>query len=98
MLAVAQAYVRRPSLILVDEASFGLAPKMVDTIFDFLRRTTHMGAALLLVDQFVERALELADHVYVLNGGEVVFSGEPHGLDQERIMQQYLGTSQHSSP
>jgi branched-chain amino acid transport system ATP-binding protein len=93
MLAVAQAYVRQPTLILVDEASFGLAPKMVNTIFEFLQRATELGAALLLVDQFVERALELADHVYVLNGGEIVFSGAPQGLDQEQIMQQYLGTS-----
>jgi branched-chain amino acid transport system ATP-binding protein len=91
MLAMTQAYVRKPKLILVDEASFGLAPKVVDAIFDFLRRATESGSALLIVDQFVERALAMADHAYVLSGGEVVYSGPAASLSQDEIMSRYLG-------
>ena len=91
MLAVTQAYVRQPKLILVDEASFGLAPKIVEEIFEFLRRATEMGAALLLVDQFVERALEMAHFAYVLSGGEIVYAGTPSALSEGEIMSRYLG-------
>lgn len=93
MLAVTQAYVRQPKLILVDEASFGLAPKIVGEIFDFLSRATKMGAALLLVDQFVERALEMAHFVYVLSGGEIVYSGPPSALTKAELMSRYLGAT-----
>jgi branched-chain amino acid transport system ATP-binding protein len=93
MLAVTQAYVRQPKLILVDEASFGLAPKVVEAIFDFLRRATDTGSALLLVDQFVERALDMADFAYVLSGGEIVYSGPAASLSQDEIMSRYLGVT-----
>jgi branched-chain amino acid transport system ATP-binding protein len=91
MLAVTQAYVRQPTLIMVDEASFGLAPKIVDAIFGFLRRAIDGGAALLIVDQFVDRALAMADQAYVLSGGEIVYAGAASDLSQDEIVSRYLG-------
>ena len=91
MLAIARAYTSNPSLILVDEASLGLAPVVVDSIFAFLGRITAEGAALLIVDQFVARALALATSVYVLNRGEIVFSGTPRELEGDDVFQRYLG-------
>jgi branched-chain amino acid transport system ATP-binding protein len=91
MLAMAAAYVRDADLILVDEASLGLAPVIVDSIFGFLASLRTTGASLLIVDQFVHRALELADHAYVLNQGEIDFSGTPAELLAGDVFRRYLG-------
>jgi branched-chain amino acid transport system ATP-binding protein len=91
MLAMARAYARNPRLILVDEASLGLAPIVVDTIFEFLGQIAKEGAALLIVDQFVARAVALASHVYVMNRGEMVFSGTPGDLEGDDVFNRYLG-------
>ena len=91
MLALARAYVTEPRLILLDEVSMGLAPKIVDDIFAFIGLLAGTGASLLLVEQYVSRALELADHVYVLSRGRVVFSGPPSALDEENVLAGYLG-------
>jgi len=91
MLAMARAYVADPRLILVDEASLGLAPIVVDAIFDFLARITAAGCSLLIVDQFVARALAMASHAYVLNRGEIAFSGSPSELEDGDVFRQYLG-------
>ena len=77
MLALARAYVAGSKTVLLDEVSMGLAPKIVDEIFEFLHRLATEGAALLLVEQYVARALDLADFVYILNRGRVAFAGEP---------------------
>src|SRR6185312_12872900 len=63
MLALARAYVRRPRYVLLDEVSMGLAPLVVDRIFEFVGDLAKQGTALLLVEQYVTRALELADVV-----------------------------------
>ncbi|WP_448625046.1 ABC transporter ATP-binding protein [Geodermatophilus sp. URMC 64] len=91
MLAMAAAYVRRPSLVLVDEASLGLAPIVVDEIFAFLRQLVEEGSSLLLVDQFVSRALALADTAYVLRRGRVVHSGPAAALADTDLFQTYMG-------
>lgn len=87
MLAIARAYDPQAKVILVDEASLGLAPVVVDEIFEFLER---VDVALVLVEQYVTRALNLADDVYVLSGGAVVFSGAADSLDQEQVFNFYL--------
>ena len=92
MLAIARAYTANPKLILVDEASLGLAPVVVDSIFEFLARVARDGSALLIVDQFVARALAMATSVYVLNRGQLVFSGTPKQLEGDDVFQRYLGT------
>lgn len=91
MLALARAFVSNPKIVVVDEASLGLAPLVVDRIFDTLGRIVASGASLLLVEQYVTRALDLADWVYLLNRGQVVFSGASDELRGEDVFERYLG-------
>ena len=92
MLALARAYVTEPKVVLLDEVSMGLAPKIVDEIFAFLERISGEGASLLLVEQYVNRALALADYVYMMNRGNIAFAGEPAEIDEEEIFVRYMGT------
>ena len=92
MLAMATAYIRSPRLIMVDEASLGLAPLVVDQIFKFMEKVAHEGKALLIVDQFATRALALADTAYVLSRGSVTYSGSAKELGQAELLSQYMGT------
>jgi branched-chain amino acid transport system ATP-binding protein len=91
MLALARAYVQSPRFVLLDEVSMGLAPLIVDAIFEFLAVLASEGASLLLVEQYVARALEIADYVYLLNRGEVAFAGEPSELEGTDVFQTYVG-------
>jgi branched-chain amino acid transport system ATP-binding protein len=92
MLSLVRAYLTSPRLVLVDEASMGLAPVVVDQIFEFLAEIAASGTALLLVEQYVSRALALASHVYLLNKGGVVFSGRPQDIADD-LFAAYLGTA-----
>ncbi len=87
MLAVSRAYVQNPKVVLVDEASMGLAPIVVDALFEFLGQ---LEGALLLVEQYVTRALALADTAYLLNNGQIAFSGAAADLDAQEIFERYL--------
>jgi branched-chain amino acid transport system ATP-binding protein len=91
MLALSRAYVSNPKVVLLDEVSMGLAPKVVDQIFEFLGRLAASGASLLLVEQYVTRALGLADYVFILKKGRVGFRGEPSELDGEDVFADYVG-------
>jgi branched-chain amino acid transport system ATP-binding protein len=91
MLALARTYVQKPTFVLLDEVSMGLAPKIVDEIFEFLALLAKQGVALLLVEQYVTRALEVADYVYLLSRGEVAFAGEPSEIDADALAEQYVG-------
>jgi branched-chain amino acid transport system ATP-binding protein len=92
MLSMSRAYTRDQKLILVDEASLGLAPIVVDAIFDFLRRiVTERGVSLLIVDQFVYRALDMASTAYVLNRGQITVSGTAAELKQHDVFAEYMG-------
>ena len=91
MLAMAAAHIRRPEVVLVDEASLGLAPIIVDEIFAFLAHLVAEGAALLLVDQFVTRALAVADTAYVLRRGRIVHSGPAAELAEGDVFEHYIG-------
>ena len=90
MLALVRAYISNPRLVLVDEASMGLAPLVVDRIFQFLAAIAKEGTALLVVEQYVHRALDLADHIYILNRGRIVFDGTPSQVRDEDIFDRYL--------
>jgi branched-chain amino acid transport system ATP-binding protein len=92
MLAMAAAYVRDPRLVLVDEASLGLAPIVVDEIFGFLQRLTTEGSSLLLVDQFATRVLGIASTAYVLRRGELVYQGTAKELLDSDLFGRYVGT------
>jgi len=91
MLSLVRAYVAEPRVVLVDEASLGLAPLVVDGIFEFLARISTSGVSLLIVEQYVNRALALASTVYLLNQGEIVHSGPADLLDEEKIFAMYSG-------
>ncbi|HEX3610232.1 MAG TPA: ABC transporter ATP-binding protein [Sporichthyaceae bacterium] len=91
MLALARTYVQRPKVVLLDEVSMGLAPKIVDEIFEFLELLAREGSSLLLVEQYVTRALAVADYVYLLNRGRVSFAGEVSEVDADAIAAEYVG-------
>jgi branched-chain amino acid transport system ATP-binding protein len=78
---------------LIDEVSMGLAPAAVADVYDRLRAIAARGTGVLLVEQQVARALAVADYVYVLGKGRVVFVGEPAQLDDARVRESYLGVS-----
>ena len=77
MLAVGRALMSEPSLLLIDELSLGLAPMVVDSLIERLVELNKAGMSLLLIEQFVHRALGNADRVYMLSKGRVVFEGTP---------------------
>jgi branched-chain amino acid transport system ATP-binding protein len=91
MLSLARAYLHNPRVVLLDEVSMGLAPKIVDDIFDHLGRLAARGTALLLVEQYVTRALALADYVYILKRGSISFVGEPSEVSEDMVADSYLG-------
>jgi branched-chain amino acid transport system ATP-binding protein len=91
MLALSRAYLAKPSVVMLDEVSMGLAPVVVDQIFQSLRILADRGTALLVVEQYVDRALEMSDRVYLLNHGSIVFAGAPGELDEDAVVRGYLG-------
>jgi len=91
MLSLMRAYLAKPKVVLVDEASLGLAPLIVDSIFEFLGQIAASGVSLLIVEQYVNRALALAETVYLLNQGSIVFSGPSSDLDEDQIFALYAG-------
>jgi branched-chain amino acid transport system ATP-binding protein len=94
MLAIGRALMSRPSLLMLDEPSLGLAPLVVREIFKIIAGLRATGVTLLLVEQNARLALEVADHGYVLEMGEIVLEGSSEELAGDpRIVETYLGTS-----
>jgi len=92
MLAIGRALMGRPRLLMLDEPSLGLAPRLVDEVLATLGRARDQGLTILLVEQNVAKALALADHAYVLERGRVVMRGPAAELARsERIRTAYLG-------
>ena len=92
MLAVGRALMSRPRLLMMDEPSLGLAPVLVQDIFNTIRRLNADGMAILLIEQNAKAALQLADYGYVLETGSVALSGTgPELLADDRVRQGYLG-------
>jgi len=93
MLALARAVGADPSLLMADELSLGLAPLLVQTIADTLERLhTEQGRTILLVEQYATHALRLADLVYILNRGQLVWAGEPAEVRASKVLvESYLG-------
>jgi branched-chain amino acid transport system ATP-binding protein len=96
MLCVARALMSRPKLLLMDEPSLGLGPKVVRQIFDLARDIRAAGTSVLLVEQNARAALRVADFAYVLDGGRVALSGEARALAGDaRVRAAYLGGHAH---
>jgi len=93
MLAIGQALMREPKLLMLDEPSLGLAPVIVDQVLDVILRLRAAGTTILLVEQMVERALEIADHGYVLQNGRVLGHGKAAEIaTSDLITHAYVGT------
>lgn len=90
-LAIARALMSEPRLLLLDEPSLGLAPKFVDLVFNVLGQLREDGVTILLVEQAVTRALELADRAYVLAAGRVVDQGDTLDQAGRELAAAYLG-------
>jgi branched-chain amino acid transport system ATP-binding protein len=92
-LAITRALMSRPRMLLLDEPSLGLAPIVLDRIFELIAQLRAEGTTVLLVEQNVHRALELADRAYVLSVGTVVASGDTDRLVEGELERSYLGIS-----
>ncbi len=86
MLAIARSLMSAPRLLLLDEPSLGLAPQMVEKVFDLIGDLRASGITVLLVEQNAERALEIADHAYVLQTGQIVLAGSGAELAQNDLV------------
>jgi branched-chain amino acid transport system ATP-binding protein len=94
MCAIARGLMADPKLIMIDELSLGLAPKLVEQILERLTSVTEAGTSVLLVEQDVDAALEAAARGYVLENGRIVASGESASLlEDPRIIEAYLGVA-----
>ncbi|MFO1169489.1 MAG: ABC transporter ATP-binding protein [Hyphomicrobiaceae bacterium] len=91
MLAIARALMSGPKLLMLDEPSLGLAPQIVDSVFDLIAELRQQGLTILLVEQNAARALEIADRGYVLVNGRIELQGTgAELLDSERVKEAYL--------
>ncbi|GAB3225935.1 ABC transporter ATP-binding protein [Glycomyces halotolerans] len=92
MLAIARAMIARPRVVLLDEPSMGLAPKVVDEVFAVIERIRSTGVTVVLVEQNARRALRVAETGYVLETGEIAHSGPAAALlSDPRVVKAYLG-------
>ena len=92
MLAIGRALMSRPRLLLLDEPSLGLAPLMVERIFETIAELKSQGRTILLVEQNVHHALDVADRAYVLETGRITLDGPAEQLRADpKVEQSYLG-------
>jgi len=92
MLSLARVLTRQPRLLIADEISLGLAPLVVEEVFAGLQRVIKLGVSIILIEQFVHRALQIADRCHVLRRGRLVWSGEASEAGTE-LVEHYLGGS-----
>lgn len=92
MVAIARAMMAKPKLLLLDEPSMGLAPLMVETIFEVIQKLNQQGMTILLVEQNARLALSMADRAYVMESGAITLSGSADQLfNDDRVREAYLG-------
>ena len=99
MVAVARGLMAKPRLLLLDEPSLGLAPVIVQGVFQIIAEIHNAGTTVLLVEQNAHMALKVADWGYVLETGRLAFGGDPATLwSDEQIRDAYLGGAQPKAP
>lgn len=92
MVAIARALMSRPRLLMLDEPSSGLAPKIVASIFEFIKEIKARGYSVLMVEQTIKKSIGIADYAYLLESGRVQFQGEKDEFKENpRIRSSYLG-------
>ena len=92
MLAIGRGLMARPRLLLLDEPSLGLAPRLAGSVFDVIRKVNKQGVTLLLIEQNAFATLQISDRAYVLENGRVVLSGPSRDLaGDEKVKKAYLG-------
>ena len=92
MLALGRGLMSKPKLLMLDEPSLGLAPKLVHLVFEVIERVNKEGYTILLVEQNVHQALELADRSYVLEEGKIILEGKGNELiNNDHVKRAYLG-------
>jgi branched-chain amino acid transport system ATP-binding protein len=92
MLAIARGLMSNPKLLMLDEPSLGIAPNLVDRIFETIETIRKSGLTILIVEQHVQDALEMADRGYILQTGKIVFDGKSNDLlESEIVKKAYLG-------
>ena len=95
MVAISRALMSNPSLILLDELSFGLSPIMFENVLTAIESIRENGVSVLMAEQNSERALEVSDRAYVMENGRIQMTGESHKLiDDSRIREAYLGVGE----
>jgi len=94
MLVIGRALMAHPKLLLLDEPSLGLAPLIVDFVFEAIRRIRDSGVTVLLVEQNANRSLEIADYAYVMENGRITLEGTGREvLENPCVKEAYLGTT-----
>lgn len=92
MLAIGRALMSQPQLLMLDEPSIGLAPKLVSLVLESVQRIRDTGTTILIVEQNAAATLALSDRAYIMENGKIAFEGQgTHLLDDERVRQAYLG-------
>lgn len=92
MLAIGRALMAKPKMIIMDEPSMGLSPKLVDEVFHIIQRVSTIGIPIFVVEQNLKKALSIANRGYILNGGEIALADSAVNLLQnENVIKAYLG-------
>lgn len=91
MLAISRGLMSNPRLLMLDEPSLGLAPKLVETMFRVIQELNREGITILLVEQNIQHTLQIAHHTYVMETGRIALDGGPELREEEHIKRAYLG-------
>jgi branched-chain amino acid transport system ATP-binding protein len=91
MLAISRGLMSNPRLLMLDEPSLGLAPKLVETVFRVIQELNQKGITILLVEQNIQHTLQIAHHTYVMETGRIALDGGPELREEEHIKRAYLG-------
>ena len=92
MLAIARGLMARPKLLMLDEPSWGIAPKFVTKVLEVIQQVNQTGVSILLVEQNLQKALGIAHYGYVIQTGRIVMQGKGHDLlNDDRVKKAYLG-------